>query len=67
MYYDNQAAMYITNNHIFHEQTKHIEVDYHSIRDMMMTHWIVISFVTSSCQLGDFSLKSYLERVFNFV
>ena len=36
MYCDNQAAIYIVNNPTFHERTKHIEVDYHCVREMVM-------------------------------
>ena len=40
MYCDNQAAMYIINNSIFYERTKHIEVNSHFIRDIVMTYRI---------------------------
>ena len=33
MYCDNQAVILITNNLVFHGKTKHIEVDYHVVRD----------------------------------
>ena len=36
MYCDNQSTIFITNNPNFHERTKHIKVDYHYVRDMVM-------------------------------
>ena len=58
MYCDNQAAMYIASNPMFHERTKHIEVDCHFISDMVMRKQVVTSFVRSSDQLGDILTKA---------
>jgi len=33
MLYDNQSSIYIVQNYMFHEKTKHIEVDCHLVRD----------------------------------
>ena len=52
MYCNNQVAMHIDNNHVFHEQTRHIEIYCHFIGDVVMEHRIVTSFVTSSFALS---------------
>ncbi|CAH9069280.1 unnamed protein product [Cuscuta europaea] len=55
---DNQAALYIASNPVFHERTKHIEIDCHFIREKVISGEIFTSFVKSNDQLADFLTKS---------
>ncbi|RVW48386.1 Retrovirus-related Pol polyprotein from transposon RE1 [Vitis vinifera] len=60
---DNQAALHIASNPVFHERTKHIEVDCHFIREKIASGCVATSFVNSNDQLADIFTKS-LRDVF---
>ena len=55
---DNQTALHISSNPVFHEMTKHIEVDCHFIREKIASGCMTTSFVNFNDQLADIFSKS---------
>jgi hypothetical protein len=54
---DNQSAIALAKNPVFHDRSKHIELKYHFIREAVETKKIELEFVPTKLQLADILTK----------
>jgi hypothetical protein len=59
---DNIEATYLSVSSVFHARTKHIEVDYHFVRERVAQKLLDIRFIASGDQVADRFTKSLSTR-----
>jgi len=62
VYSDSKAAIQIAANPVYHERTKHIEIDCHFIREKVMQGMVSTNYIPTNEQPADILTKS-LPRV----
>ncbi|KAM1243720.1 hypothetical protein ACFX2G_035943 [Malus domestica] len=64
---DNISAISLAKNPIFHARTKHVEIDYHYIREKVLAKQLDVRFVCTQDQVADIFTKSLSKSRFTFL
>jgi hypothetical protein len=61
---DNESAIYIADNPVDHNRTKHIDIQHHFLRDHQQRGDIEIAYINTKEQLADIFTKPLDEKTF---
>nr|GFA68375.1 ribonuclease H-like domain-containing protein [Tanacetum cinerariifolium] len=64
VYYDNVSVVYLSCNPVKHQPTKHIEIDIHFVRDLVVASQVRVLHVLSRYQFADIFTKGLRSALF---
>ena len=66
IYCDNQSCIKLSENPVFHDRSKHIDIRYHHIRNYVVKRIMMLQYVSTEEQDADISTKALSKCKFEF-
>jgi hypothetical protein len=63
---DNQSCVKLSENPVFHDRSKHIEIKYHYIRDMVQRKVVHVQYLPTHEQIADIFTKPLAKTKFEY-
>ena len=63
---DNQSCVKLSENPVFHDKSKHIEIKYHYIRDMVQRGAVKLQYVATEEQIADVLMNPLARMKFEY-
>ena len=66
VHYDNQSCVHMSVDLVFHDKSKHIEIRYHFIHDMVQKGVVELQYIPTDDQTADILTKPLLRTKFEY-
>jgi hypothetical protein len=66
IHWDNQSCVNISENPVFNDRSKHIEIKYHFIRDMVQKGVVKLQYISTDEQIEDILTKPMSKAKFKY-
>jgi hypothetical protein len=67
VHYDNQSCIKFFENSMFHDRSKHIDIQYHFLRNSVQKGAVVLKYVPSNSQVVDILAKPLAKGEFEML
>jgi hypothetical protein len=66
IHYDNDICVNLSENPVFHDRSKHIEIKYHYIRDMVQRRTVHVKYLPTHENIADIFTKPLSKTKFEY-
>lgn len=67
LWYDNLSALALAANPVFHGRKKHIEIDYHFVREQVVANALKVAHIPFSYQVAELFTKALSKATYSFL